>query len=56
MKIKDHADVIFLNGNVITANENNETAQAVAVKDNVIVYCGEENGARELAGKDTCNI
>jgi len=53
LKIKDHADVIFLNGNVITANESNETAQAVAVKDNVIVYCGEENGARELAGKDT---
>lgn len=53
MKIKDHADVIFLNGNIITANENNEIAQAVAVKDNIIVYCGAEDGAREIAGEDT---
>ena len=47
------ADVIFHNGVVITANETDEIAEAVAVSGKDIVYCGDEAGVWEFRGDDT---
>ena len=47
------ADVIFHNGVVITANDTDEIAEAVAVSGKDIVYCGDEAGVWELRGGDT---
>lgn len=42
------ADIVFLNGQVITVNRKNEVAEAVAVKDNQVLAVGSnqevENG------------
>jgi hypothetical protein len=49
----DDVDLIFVNGNIYTVNENQPHAEAVAVKGDRIVFVGENEGARKLRGART---
>ena len=50
------ADKVFTNGKVYTVNEKQPWAEAVAIKDNKIVYVGDTAGVKPYQGKDTDNI
>jgi len=50
------ADLVFLNGKVITADADNNLVEAVAVKGTTIVYCGSNKGALDFVGKSTRQI
>lgn len=47
------ADRVFLNGTVYTVEDSNKWAEAVAVKDGVITYVGDNNGANDMIGDET---
>ena len=47
------ATLVFLNGKVYTLNHKNQTAQAVAIFDEKIVYVGENSEASKLVGSKT---
>jgi predicted amidohydrolase YtcJ len=42
----EHADFIFVNGNIHTVNERQRHAEAVAVKDQRIVFLGSNEDAK----------
>lgn len=48
-----YVDYAFKNGNVITVNDKNEFAQAVAVKGNKIVYVGDNMGLEQIIDEKT---
>ncbi|MEE4145954.1 MAG: amidohydrolase [Halieaceae bacterium] len=50
------ADVIFRNGTVITMNDKQPTAQAVAVRDGRILAVGPEAEVSQAAGEDTTSV
>ena len=43
------ADTVFLNGQVITVNRSNDVVEALALKDNNIVYVGSNEGVKRFA-------
>src|SRR6185437_15172294 len=47
------ADIVFKNGNVYTANDNAPRAQAIAVKEDRIVFVGTNAAAQKLVGANT---
>lgn len=47
------ADSILVNGNIATMDAGRTKAKAVAVKDGLVLYVGDEQTARGLAGEDT---
>src|SRR4051794_36993069 len=47
------ADIVFKNGNVYTGNEKAPKAQAIAVKDDRIVFVGTNAAAQKLVGPGT---
>lgn len=48
-----YADIVFINGEVVTADSNNSIQEAVAVKDNRIVSVGKTDDMNGQIGKDT---
>ncbi len=61
-KVKQHhinitenksASLIFKNAAIYTVNEQQEWAQAIAVKDNKIIYVGSNAGAEKFVGSNT---
>ncbi|MGI9331199.1 MAG: amidohydrolase, partial [Gammaproteobacteria bacterium] len=52
----DAADVVFTNGKVYTVNDAQPWAEAVAIKDNKIVYVGGAAGVAEFTGEGTETI
>ena len=50
------ADKVFVNGKIITMNDQQPEAQAVAIKDGLITYVGDLRGARPLIGKNTQQV
>ncbi|MFC2125716.1 amidohydrolase [Bacteroidota bacterium] len=50
------ADLVILNGNIYTVDENQPLVEAVAVTGNKISYVGEEKGAKKLIGDQTSVI
>jgi predicted amidohydrolase YtcJ len=48
-----YVDYAFKNGRVVTVNQNDEIAEAVGVKNNKIVYAGNNKGIDRLIGADT---
>lgn len=50
---KIHADMILMGANIITLNEPQLRAQAVAIKDGKIIDVGSNSKIRRLAGKNT---
>lgn len=48
-----YADYVFINGKVITVNEHDDLAEAVAVKGNKIVYVGEQSGLEKIINDKT---
>ena len=49
----DSADVVFKNGNIYTANESMPRAQAIAVKEDRIVFVGSNDAVEKYVGKAT---
>ena len=47
------ADIVFKNGNVYTANDKAPKAQAIAVKDDRIIFVGTNADAQKLVGPNT---
>lgn len=47
------ADTIFFGGDIITVNDRQPEAEAVAVKDGKIVYVGDKKGAFDWKGENT---
>lgn len=47
------ADQVFFGDHIITMDPAKENAEAVAIRDDKIVFVGDEAGARELVGDDT---
>jgi predicted amidohydrolase YtcJ len=47
------ADIVFKNGNVYTANDKSPKAQAIAVKDDKIVFVGTNAAAQKYVGPNT---
>lgn len=47
------ATLVFQNGHIQTLVNENDVAQAVAIRDNTIVYVGDDTGAAAYIGKDT---
>ena len=53
MSAAEDVDLIFVNGNVYTANERQPQAEAIAVKKDRIVFVGSNEDARKLASDQT---
>ena len=49
----DAADSVFRNANIYTADDDNPTATAIAVKDGRLVYVGDEAGVEAFIGDST---
>lgn len=47
------ADYCFINGSVVTINDNDDIAQAVAVKGNRIIYVGSNEGVKDFIDNKT---
>lgn len=47
------ADVIIINGKVLTVNKDDDVVEAIAVRDNKIIYVGTNEGAFKLKGDNT---
>lgn len=47
------ADLIFVNGRIVTVNERSEIAQAFAVRGDRIIAVGDDSDVRKLAGPST---
>jgi predicted amidohydrolase YtcJ len=47
------ADFVLLGGNVVTLDEKNTVAPAVAIRDEKIVYVGDDEGAQRFIGPNT---
>lgn len=50
------ADLVFVNGHIQTMVNENDVAQAVAIKDGTIVYVGDDAGAENFIGGSTERI
>ncbi|HPF45549.1 MAG TPA: amidohydrolase [Emcibacteraceae bacterium] len=46
------ADIVLTNGTIYTVNENNPTAEALAIKDHKFIYVGDNEGAGRFACGD----
>jgi hypothetical protein len=51
--IAETAETIFLNGNVYTINDNQPSAQAIAVRGGHIIFCGSNAGADKFRADKT---
>src|SRR2546428_6509500 len=47
------ADLVFINGNIYTANEKQSHAEAIAIKADRIVFVGSNAGAKKFQGANT---
>src|ERR1044072_9679064 len=52
-RVQSAADIVFKNGNVYTANDGAPRAQAIAVKEDRIVFVGSNDAAQKFIGKGT---
>src|SRR5919206_4542549 len=52
-RVQSTADIVFKNGNVYTANDGAPRAQAIAIKEDRIVFVGSNDAAQKFIGKDT---
>ena len=50
------ADTVYTNGKIITVNDAQPDAQAVAVTDGLITYVGNQQGAQALIGDSTREV
>ena len=51
-----HADAVYLGAKVFTSNEDAPWAEAIAVKDDALVYVGDAEGASAFVGADTATV
>jgi predicted amidohydrolase YtcJ len=50
------ADAVYLNGKIITVDDDNPKATAVAIKDGKIIYVGDVRGSKPLTAESTRKI
>ena len=50
------ADLVLVNGQVITMNTNNPKAEAVAVRDGKIIMVGRDDEIEEAVGEETVKL
>ncbi|MGI9222393.1 MAG: amidohydrolase family protein, partial [Woeseiaceae bacterium] len=50
------ADAIYFNGNIVTVDDDNPRATAVAIKDGKIIYVGDVRGSNRLSADSTRQI
>ncbi|MHC4975395.1 MAG: amidohydrolase [Planctomycetota bacterium] len=51
-----HADTVYRNARIWTADETNPHASVIAIDDSTIIYVGDEEGAQRFIGDDTATI
>jgi predicted amidohydrolase YtcJ len=51
--MSDHADLVFINGRILAANNGNSMSEALAIKDGLIAYAGNRDEAKKLLGPGT---
>ena len=56
MEAEGFADLIIINGNIATMDEQQPTAQALAIKDGRIIQVGNHKSVEALSGKNTRKI
>ena len=56
MKVDIYADIVFINGSVITVNSKNEICEAVAVREDKIIYVGTNAGIADYIGEKTQTV
>ncbi len=54
--MNQYADLVFFNGEVITVNGSNDVSEAVAVKDNKILFVGSNKSIEEWVDENTIKI
>ena len=52
-QFQNRADVVFINGNVITVNDNFEVKEAIAIRENRVMLVGSDEEIRGLTGLRT---
>jgi predicted amidohydrolase YtcJ len=52
-RVQSTADILFKNGNVYTADDRSPRAQAIAVRQDRIIFVGSNDAAQKFIGKDT---
>ena len=55
-KVTNVADAVYLNGKIITVDDKNPKAQAVAIKDGKIIYVGDVRGSKPFTAESTRQI
>jgi predicted amidohydrolase YtcJ len=50
------ADAVYFNGKIITVDDDNPKATAVAIKDGIIIYVGDIRGAKPLTAESTRQV
>lgn len=56
LAIVTSADKVFINGKIITVNDQQPRAQAVAIRDGLITYVGDFRGVKPLIGENTQQV
>ena len=52
-KKSSYADLVFQNGSIYTVDENRSWADAIAIKDGIIIFVGNNTDAKDFIGPDT---
>ncbi len=47
------ADIVLVNGNIVTIDAKRTTAKALALKDGIILFVGDDQSVRNMAGAST---
>ena len=55
-EVTNVADAVYLNGKIITVDDENPKAQAVAIKDGKIIYVGDVRGSKPFTAESTRQI
>lgn len=54
--MKVYGDIVFINGNVITVNQNNKICEAIAIKEEKIIFVGSNKEVETYIGEKTKKI
>ena len=55
-KKSSYADLVFQNGLIYTVDENRSWADAIAIKDGIIIFVGNNSDAKDFIGPDTTTV
>ena len=55
-KKSSYADLVFQNGSIYTVDENRSWAKAIAIKNGIITFVGNNTDAEDFIGPDTTTV